>query len=82
VSEQQTVPAYDDSGEEEAARELYADTSEPPRRSLFAQRARNRAAESARDAAECILAGRDADARSLLSEAGNELDRAIEREKT
>lgn len=46
------------------------------------RKARNRAADAARDAAEAILAGRDADARSLLSEAGNELDRAIEREKT
>jgi hypothetical protein len=48
---------------------------------LFARRARNRAAQAARDAAEYILGGRDDDARTLLSEAGNELDRATEREK-
>lgn len=44
--------------------------------STLAHRARNRAAESAADAAECITLGRYDDARGLLAEAGRHLDRA------
>jgi hypothetical protein len=47
---------------------------------LLVQRARNRAAEAARDAAECIALGRTQDARSLLAEASRELDLAEQRE--
>ena len=43
---------------------------------LLVKRARDRAAEAARDAAECISLGRTDDARSLLAEASRELDLA------
>jgi hypothetical protein len=43
------------------------------------KRALNRAAEAARDAAECIDLGRIDDARSLLAEARHELDTAERR---
>jgi hypothetical protein len=46
---------------------------------LLVKRARNRAAECARDAAECIDLGRIDDARSLLAEAQHELDTAERR---
>lgn len=48
---------------------------------LLVRRARERAAEAARDAAECIGLGRTNEARSLLAEAQRHLDTAIEREK-
>jgi hypothetical protein len=46
--------------------------------SLLAGRARARAAECAQDAAIAIRSGRIADARSLLDEAGRNLDRMEE----
>jgi hypothetical protein len=46
---------------------------------LLVSRARNRAAEAARDAAECISLGRTEDARSLLAEASRELELAERR---
>lgn len=48
---------------------------------LMVRRARERAAEAARDAAECIGLGRTDDARSLLREALGHLDTAAEREQ-
>ena len=48
--------------------------------SLLAERARNRAAAAASDAAEAISIGRYDDARQLLAEAGRHLDTARERE--
>lgn len=47
---------------------------------LMVQRPRNRAAESAEDAAEAIRLGRIADARALLAEAVSNLDTADRRE--
>ena len=41
----------------------------------MARRARNRAAEAASDAAECIALGRYDDARDRLTESGRHLDR-------
>jgi hypothetical protein len=51
--------------------------SAPP----LVQRPRDRAAEAARDAAECIGLGRIDDARGLLAEAVRELDLAQRREQ-
>lgn len=49
---------------------------------LLVKRARDRAAEAARDAAECIGLGRTEDARGLLREALGHLETAERRERS
>lgn len=52
----------------------------PAALSVYVTRARDRAAECARDAAECAVLGRYEEARSLLREALGDLDQAERRE--